>query len=79
MTCNCQVGLHKQKKDTASASEGKVSLLCRGGQSKSCALTYGTRLPETAKTWPRLTDNIVPVTQLGDMLVSVSSFKVKKL
>ena len=27
-----QVGLHKQKKDTASAKEGKVSLLRRGGQ-----------------------------------------------
>ena len=27
-----QVGLHKQKKVTASAKEGKVSLLRRGGQ-----------------------------------------------
>ena len=27
-----QVGLHKQKKDTASAKEGKVGLLPRGGQ-----------------------------------------------
>ena len=27
-----QVGLHKQKKDTASAKEGKVSLLRRGEQ-----------------------------------------------
>ena len=27
-----QAGLHKQKKDTVSAKEGKVSLLRRGGQ-----------------------------------------------
>ena len=37
-----QVGLHKQKKDTASAKEGKVSLLRRGGQ--GFALTYFSRL-----------------------------------
>ena len=30
-----EVGLHKQKKDTASAKEGKVSLLRSGGQSCS--------------------------------------------
>ena len=29
-----QVGLHKQKKDTASAKEGKVSLRCRGRRSQ---------------------------------------------
>ena len=36
-----QAGLHKQKTHTASAKEGKGSLLCRGGQSQGCALTYG--------------------------------------
>ena len=50
-----QVGLHKQKKDTASAKEGKVSLLRRGGQSQGCALTYGAGSPEATKTWPRAT------------------------
>ena len=50
-----QVGLHKQKKDTASAKEGKVSLLRRGGQSQGCALTYGARSSEATKTWPRAT------------------------
>ena len=34
-----QVGLHKQKKDTASAKKEKVRLLHRGGQSQECALT----------------------------------------
>ena len=36
-----QVGLHKQKKDTASAKKEKVRLLhrARGGQSQECALT----------------------------------------
>ena len=42
-----QVGLHKQKKDTASAKEGKVSLLRRGGQSQGFDLTYGALSPET--------------------------------
>ena len=37
-----EVGLHKQKKDTASAKEGRVSLLRRGGQSQDCALTLNT-------------------------------------
>ena len=37
-----EVGLHKQKKDTASAKEGRVSLLRRGGQSQDCALTFNT-------------------------------------
>ena len=37
-----QVGLHKQKKDTASAKEAKVRLLHRGGQSQllPCWLCY---------------------------------------
>ena len=60
-----QVGLQKQKKDTASANGGKVSLLCRGGQSQGCALSYGARSPEA-------TESIVQVTQPGDMLVLVS-------
>ena len=34
-----QVGLHKQKNDTASAKKEKVRLLHRGGQSQECALT----------------------------------------
>ena len=67
-----QVGLQKQKKDTASANGGKVSLLCRGGQSQGCALSYGARSPEATKTWPLATENIVQVTQPGDMLVLVS-------
>ena len=37
-----KVGLHKQKKDTASAKEGNVSLLRRGGQ--GFAVTYFSRL-----------------------------------
>ena len=37
-----EVGLHKQKKDTASAKEGRVSLLRKGGQSQDCALTFNT-------------------------------------
>ena len=72
ITCNCQDGFHKQKKDTVSAREGKVSLLHRGGQSQGCALTYGARSPQATKTWPRVTENIVQVTQPGDMLVLVS-------
>ena len=32
--CASQIGLHKQKKDIASAKEGKVRLLRRGGQSQ---------------------------------------------
>ena len=37
-----QVGLHKQKKDTASAKEAEVRLLHRGGQSQllPCQLCY---------------------------------------
>ena len=57
--CNCQVGLHKQKKDTVSAREGEVSLLRRGGQSQGCALSYGARLPQVTKTWPRVTELIL--------------------
>ena len=70
-----QVGLHKQKKDTASAKEGKVrvsKLLRRGGQSQGRALNYDARSPEAIKTWPRATENIVQVTHPGDMLVLVS-------
>ena len=74
-----QVGLHKQKKDTASAKEGKVRLLRGGGQSQGRALNYDARSPEAIKTWPRATENIVQVTHPGDMLVLVSWFKVKKL
>ena len=37
-----EIGLHKQKKDTASAKEGKVSLLRTGVQSQGCALTFNT-------------------------------------
>ena len=67
-----RVGLHKKKKDTASAKEEKVSSLRRGGQSQGCALTYGARSPEATKTWPWATENIVQVTQPGDMLVLAS-------
>ena len=67
-----QVGLHKQKKDTVSAKEGKVGLLRRGGQSQGCALTYGTRSPEVTKNWPRATENIVKITPSCDMQVLVS-------
>ena len=67
-----QVGLQKQKKDTSSANGEKVSLLCRGGQSQGCALSYGARSPEATKAWPRATENIIQVTQPGDMLVLVS-------
>ena len=47
-----QVGLQKQKKDTASVKEGKVSLLRRGGQRLKAVLLR-------RKTWPRATENIV--------------------
>ena len=57
-----QVRLHKQKKDTASAKEGKVSLLHRGRQSLGCALTYSTWSLEATNTLPWATDNIVQVT-----------------
>ena len=67
-----QVGLQKQKKDTASVKEGKVSLLRRGGQRLKTVLLR-------RKTWPRATKNIVQVAQPGDILVLVSSFTVKKL
>ena len=48
-----QAGLQKPKKDTASAKEGKVSLLCRGGRRRKAMLLM------RCKTWPRATDNIV--------------------
>ena len=67
-----QFGLHKQKKDTASAKEGKVRLLRGGGQSQGRALNYDARSPEAIKTWPRATENIVQVTHPGDMRVLVS-------
>ena len=67
-----QVGLQKQKKDTASAKEGKVSFQRRGRQRQGCTLSYGARSPEATKTWPLATENIVQVTQPGDMLVLVS-------
>ena len=60
-----QVGVHQQKKDCASAKEGKVSLLRREGQSQGCALTYGARSPKATKTWPRATENIVQVGPAG--------------
>ena len=47
-----QVGLHKQKKDTASAKKGKVRLHRRGG-SRLGSSSNG------ARTWPRATENIV--------------------
>ena len=45
-----QDGLHKWKKNIALAKDVKVSLLCRGGQSLGCALTYGAQFPEVSKT-----------------------------
>ena len=72
-----QVGLHKQKKDTASARDGKVRLLRRGGQSQGCSLTYGARSPEATKTWPRATENIVQVIQPGDMLMQSGRSQVR--
>ena len=74
-----QVGLHGQKKDTASAKEGKVSLLRWEGQSEVRARIYDARSPEATKTCSRATENIVQVTHPGDMPVVVSWFKVKKL
>ena len=71
-----QAGLYKQKEDTASARDGKVRLLCRGGQSQGCSVTYGARSPEATKTWPRTTENIAQVIQPGDMLV-LGSLKSK--
>ena len=68
-----QVGLHRQKKDTASAKEGKVSLLRRlKRRTKPRPLNYDARSPEATKTWPRATENIVQVTHPGDMRVLVS-------
>ena len=60
-----QIGLHKQKKDTASVKEGKVSLLRTGGQRLKAVL-------KRRKSWPRVTENIVQVAQSGNMLVLVS-------
>ena len=84
-----QVGLHKQKNNTTldprhldqklDSYYVSVSLLRRGGQSQGCALSYGARSPEATKAWPRATENIVQVTQPGDVLVLVSWYKVKKL
>ena len=61
-----QVGLHKQKKDTASAKKGKVSLQRSGGQRLKAVLQIYRR-----KTWPRATENIVKVAQPGDLLLLV--------
>ena len=61
-----------KKTDTASVKEGKVTVLYRGGQSQGCALTYSARSPEVTKTWPWATENIVQVTQPGDMLMLFS-------
>ena len=60
-----QVGLQKQKKDTALVKEGEVSLLRRGGQRLKAVLLR-------RKTWPWATKNIVQVAQPGDILVLVS-------
>ena len=54
-----QAGLHKPKKDTASAKEGKVSSLCGGGRRLKSVLLI------RRKTWPRATENIVQVAQSG--------------
>ena len=54
-----QAGLHKPKKDTASAKEGKVSSLCRGGRRLKAVLLI------RRKTWLRATENIVQVAQSG--------------
>ena len=48
-----QAGLHKPKKDTASAKEGKVRSPCRGGRRLKAVLLI------RRKTWPRATENIV--------------------
>ena len=47
-----QVGLHKPIKHTASAKEGKVNSLCRGGRRLKAVLLI------RPKTWPRATENI---------------------
>ena len=60
-----QSGLHKPKKDTASAKEGKVSSLCRGGRRLKAVLLI------RRKTWPRATEKVA---QPGDLLVLVSCF-----
>ena len=76
ITCKSGWIAQAEKKNTATAKEG--SLLRRGGQSQGCALTYGALSPEATKTWPRATENIVQVSQPGDMLVLVSWFKVAR-
>ena len=45
-----QAGLHKPKKDTASAKEGKVRSPCRGGRRLKAVLLIWR------KTWPRATE-----------------------
>ena len=54
-----QAGLHKPKKDTVSAKEGKLSSLGRGGRRLKAVLLI------RRKTWPRATGNIVQVAQSG--------------
>ena len=69
-----QAGLHKPKKDTASAKEGKVSSLCRGGRRLKAVLLI------RRKTWPRATENIVQVAQSGRHAgVGLIDLTVKKL
>ena len=61
-----QAGLQKQKKDTASAKEGKVCSLRRGGQRLKAVLL---RL----KTWPRATENTVQVAQPSRIVFRVAT------
>ena len=69
-----QAGLHKPKKDIASAKEGKVNALCRGGRRLKAALLI------RRKTWPRATENIVQVAQSGRHAgVGLIDLTVKKL
>ena len=64
-----QAGLHKPKKDTASAKEGKVSSLCRGGRRLKAVLLI------RRKTWPRATENIVQVAQSGRHALTVKKLE----
>ena len=69
-----QAGLHKPKRDTASAKEGKVNALCRGGRRLKAVLLI------RRKTWPRATENIVQVAQSGRHAgVGLIDLTVKKL
>ena len=69
-----QAGLHKPKKDIASAKEGKVNALCRGGRRLKAVLLI------RSKTWPRATENIVQVAQSGRHAgVGLIDLTVKKI